>query len=140
MRGRIVVVDHRTPTPDRDSGSASTFSYLQILSSAGFDVIFVPFDLARAGRYTRAIEHLAHIVIEAEMVPLRNSVIIGQIQAAFDPAGDPKNPLTDSALQILLDDLAWWSKLLEEGRARGVLPPGNARLRAAMQAAAEKRG
>lgn len=58
MRGRIVVVDHRTPTPDRDSGSASTFSYLQILSSAGFDVTFVPFDLASAGRYTRAIEHL----------------------------------------------------------------------------------
>ena len=58
MRGRILVVDHRTPTPDRDSGSASTFSYLQILSSAGFDVTFVPFDLTSAGRYTRAVERL----------------------------------------------------------------------------------
>ncbi|HEX5211253.1 MAG TPA: glycosyltransferase family 4 protein [Pseudolabrys sp.] len=58
MRGRILVVDHRTPAPDRDSGSASTFSYLQILSSAGFDVTFVPFDLTSAGRYTRAIKQL----------------------------------------------------------------------------------
>jgi len=58
MRGRVLVVDHRTPTPDRDSGSASTFSYLQILSRAGFDVTFAPFDLADAGAYTKAINGL----------------------------------------------------------------------------------
>ena len=42
MRGRILVIDHRTPTPDQDSGSASTFAYLQILAGAGFDVTFAP--------------------------------------------------------------------------------------------------
>jgi len=34
---------------------------------------------------TRAIEHLAHVAIEAEMVPLRNSVIIPSLQGAFGP-------------------------------------------------------
>src|SRR6202042_1407813 len=64
----------------------------------------------------RAVEHLAHIAIEAEMVPLRNSVLIGQVQAAFGEDGNPVNPLTEAALQIALDDLSWWSTLLEEGR------------------------
>jgi hypothetical protein len=31
---------------------------------------------------TRAIEHFAHIAIETEMVPLRNSVIIPYVAAA----------------------------------------------------------
>jgi hypothetical protein len=79
----------------------------------------------------RAIEHLAHIAIEADMVPLRNSVIIPFVQDAFDPSGDPKGPLTDAALQIVLDDLSWWSSLLEGARA-GQLPPGQFRMRAAM--------
>jgi glycosyltransferase involved in cell wall biosynthesis len=58
MRGRILVVDHKTPTPDQDSGSASMFSLLQILARAGFAVTFAPCDLAKAGRYTRALEAL----------------------------------------------------------------------------------
>jgi glycosyltransferase involved in cell wall biosynthesis len=58
MRGRILVVDHKTPTPDQDSGSASTFSYLQILSRAGFEVTFAPFNLTNAGRYTQALNDL----------------------------------------------------------------------------------
>ena len=38
---RLLVVDHALPTPDRDSGSASAFSQLQILSRAGFEITFV---------------------------------------------------------------------------------------------------
>jgi glycosyltransferase involved in cell wall biosynthesis len=55
VRGRILIVDHRIPTPDKDSGSRSTFSYLQILTRAGFDVTFVPADLKPAGRYSEAL-------------------------------------------------------------------------------------
>jgi NAD(P)H-dependent FMN reductase len=80
----------------------------------------------------RAIEHLAHIAIEADMVPLRNTVIIPFVQDAFDPSGDPKGPLTDAALQIVLDDLSWWSSLLAGARSAGQLPPGQFRMRAAM--------
>ena len=78
----------------------------------------------------RAVEHLAHIAIEAEMVPLRNTVLVGQVQNAF--AGtEPTNPTTDTALSITLDDLAWWARVLKGARAEGMLPPGNIRMRAA---------
>ncbi|HWE55207.1 MAG TPA: NAD(P)H-dependent oxidoreductase [Acidimicrobiales bacterium] len=78
----------------------------------------------------RAIEHLAHIAIEADMHPLRSSVLIPFVQTAFDDDGSPKDPMTETAMQIVLDDLAWWSKLLESGRAAGELPPAVFRLRA----------
>jgi NAD(P)H-dependent FMN reductase len=83
----------------------------------------------------RAVEHLAHIAIEAEMVPLRSTVLVGGVQQAFDEAGEPVDPMTDAALRVLLDDLAWWSRLLRRGRVEGELPPGRFRLRAATQPA-----
>ena len=83
----------------------------------------------------RAIEHLAQIVIEAEAVPLRNSVLIPNVTEAFVD-GNPKDPMTEVSLQIVLDDLAWWSALLESGRAQGELVPGSFRARADLAAAA----
>jgi len=65
MRGRILVIDYKTPTPDQDSGSASLFSLLQILSRAGFAVTFAPTNLAKAGRYTQALEDLGIEAISA---------------------------------------------------------------------------
>ena len=35
----------------------------------------------------RAVEHLAHIAVEAELVPLRNTVVIPYVTAAFGPDG-----------------------------------------------------
>ncbi len=81
----------------------------------------------------RAIEHLAHIVIEADAVPLRNTVVIPHVGRAFVD-GAPTDPMTDIAMQILLDDLAWWTALLARGRAEGGLPPGQLRARAALAA------
>src|SRR6267154_4629086 len=43
----------------------------------------------------RAIEHLAQIAIEAEMVPLRTAVVIPQVSEAFDESGLPINPIAD---------------------------------------------
>lgn len=83
----------------------------------------------------RAIEHLAQIAIEAEMAPLRNTLLIGEVQRAFGSDGSPINPLTAVALEILLDDLAWWSKALGQARAGGQLQPGAFRMRAARSAA-----
>jgi len=82
----------------------------------------------------RAIEHLAHIAIEVEMVPLRNTVLVGEVQRAFGADGEPVNKMTRAALDILLDDLTWWSGALADARARGQLPPGSVRLRAARAA------
>jgi NAD(P)H-dependent FMN reductase len=83
----------------------------------------------------RAVEHLALIVIEAEAVPLRNSVLIPFVTDAFDDDGKPKNPASDIALTITLDDLSWYSNALGRARAQGELPPGTFRARAAAAAA-----
>jgi len=82
----------------------------------------------------RAVEHLAHIAIEAEMVPLRNNVIIPFVAGAFDENGQPRDPRTSAAAKILLDDLAWWGRALKQARSQGTLPPAIVRLMAAQEA------
>jgi NAD(P)H-dependent FMN reductase len=79
----------------------------------------------------RAVEHLAQIGFEAEMHALRDSVLIGQVQEAFDKDGAPVNPVVNAALKITLDDLAWWGNVLKAARPTQ-LQPGNLRLRAAL--------
>ena len=83
----------------------------------------------------RAIEHLAHVFVEAEAVLLRNTVVIPFVRTAFGADGEPVNPETEIRLQVMLDDLAWWSSALEQARAAGELPPGSLRARAALAAA-----
>jgi NAD(P)H-dependent FMN reductase len=87
------------------------------------------------GAGIRAIEHLAHVLIEAEAVPLRNTVVIPFVRTAFGADGEPTDTETDIRLQIMLDDLAWWSAALEQARAAGELTPGSLRARAALAAA-----
>ena len=83
---------------------------------------------------TRAVEHLALIAIEAEAVPLRNTVLIPFVADAFDDDGQPVNPASEVALTITLDDLAWWAGVLARARAEGELPPSAFRARAAAAA------
>ncbi|WP_214322925.1 NADPH-dependent FMN reductase [Nonomuraea sediminis] len=87
---------------------------------------------AGIGGGIRAIEHLAQIVVETEAVPLRNTVVIPFVNDAFDDAGRPASPLTNVGLDVVLDDLAWWSVALEQARTAGELVPGRIRLRTAM--------
>jgi NAD(P)H-dependent FMN reductase len=87
------------------------------------------------GAGIRAIEHLAHVFIEAEAVPLRNTVVIPFVRTAFGDNGEPVDPETGIRLQVMLDDLAWWSSALEKARAAGELTPGSLRARAALAAA-----
>ncbi len=84
----------------------------------------------------RAIEHLAHVFVETESVPLRNTVVLPFVNNVFDGSGEPVSPATDVSLQIMLDDLAWWSTALDKARAEGELIPGIMRARAAMAKAA----
>jgi NAD(P)H-dependent FMN reductase len=72
---------------------------------------------------TRAVEHLALITIEAEAVPLRNTVLIPFVADAFGEDGQPTNPATTAALSITLEDLSWWANALSRARAEGQLPP-----------------
>jgi NAD(P)H-dependent FMN reductase len=79
----------------------------------------------------RAIEHLAQIAVEAEMVPLRTAVVIPQVAEAFTPEGSPVNPVTELSLWIALEDLKWWSDALEAARSNGQLAPAAFRIQAA---------
>lgn len=81
----------------------------------------------------RAIEHLAQIAIEAEMVPLRNAVTVPYVDNAFDTGGMPRDSRTSAVAKIMLDDLAWWATTLKQARANGTLPPAPFRLLAARQ-------
>ncbi len=91
---------------------------------------FVGYSVGPVGG-ARAVEHLAQIAFEMEMHPLRDTVLVGQVQTAFDKEGAPVNPMLGAALGITLDDLAWWGDVLKAARPTQ-LPPGNFRLRAAM--------
>jgi NAD(P)H-dependent FMN reductase len=75
----------------------------------------------------RAVEHLAQVAVEAEMVPLRNSILIPQVNGAFDSDGQPTNPAAERSVSVTLDDLAWWGRVLSDARAAGQLPPAQAR-------------
>src|SRR5215467_6657552 len=75
------------------------------------------------GGGVRAIEHLAHIAIEAELVPLRNNVVIPFVGAAFGPDGTPVDERAQLAAKVMLDDLAWWGTTLQRARRYGDLPP-----------------
>ncbi|MGD9695919.1 MAG: NADPH-dependent FMN reductase [Thermoleophilia bacterium] len=71
---------------------------------------------------TRAIEHLAQIMIEVEAVPLRNSVILAKAHEGFGEDGAPLDPGSEAALAVVLDDLAWWAGVLRDARPTQ-LPP-----------------
>jgi NAD(P)H-dependent FMN reductase len=82
----------------------------------------------------RAIEHLAQIAVEVEAAPLRSTVVLPFVEKAFTADGEPTDPATEVSLQILLDDLAWWSAALSNARAAGELLPGKIRARMAATA------
>jgi NAD(P)H-dependent FMN reductase len=108
-----------------------------VYASFGFrnkPVAFVGYAGGQGGGI-RAIEHLAHVFIETEAVPIRNSVVIPAVGSAFDGQGKPVDPVTNVAADVMLDDLAWWSAALEQARAAGELLPGILRRQAALTAA-----
>ena len=79
----------------------------------------------------RAVEQLVQICFEAEMVPLRDTVLVPQVNQAFGDDGQPKAPALNASLGITLDDLAWWAALLKPARSTQ-LPTGNGRLMRAL--------
>lgn len=86
---------------------------------------------------SRAIEHLIPVAVELEMVPLRNSVLVRNFDAS---AGDgrPTDPLSQVALDVLVEDLAWWARLLRSGRDAGQSEPGVMRFYKASLALADQ--
>ncbi|HEY3723001.1 MAG TPA: NAD(P)H-dependent oxidoreductase [Acidimicrobiia bacterium] len=75
----------------------------------------------------RAIEQLREVSVEFEMAPLRHAVhILPDIMIAARQAGDAADrtllaPL-DAKLDLLADDLAWWTEALNAARDRDAAP------------------
>jgi GT2 family glycosyltransferase/glycosyltransferase involved in cell wall biosynthesis len=57
-RGRVLIVDAYTPTPDQDSGSLRMINLMRLLREAGYAVAFLPDNRAHAGRYTHDLQAL----------------------------------------------------------------------------------
>jgi hypothetical protein len=55
---RILMVDITTPTPDRDAGSYAAMQELNLMSSLGFDIAFLPLDLDFKVSYTPYLQNL----------------------------------------------------------------------------------
>ena len=71
------------------------------------------------GAGVRAVEQLRQVVIELEMIPLRQQVAIANVYSAFDPTGaltDPSGP--DRQAVAVLDELALWSPASTDLRTR----------------------
>jgi NAD(P)H-dependent FMN reductase len=67
----------------------------------------------------RAVEHLRHILVEFQMAPLRNATHIGMEQ--YLAVSQRQAALNDfdflnERATTMLDELAWWAKVLREGR------------------------
>ena len=57
-RGRVLIVDAYTPTPDQDSGSLRMVALMRLLRELGYAVAFLPDNLAHMGAYSEALQAL----------------------------------------------------------------------------------
>jgi GT2 family glycosyltransferase len=57
-RGKVLLIDATTPTPDKDSGSMDAFFYMKILKEIGFHVSFIPYDALYRERYTADLQRI----------------------------------------------------------------------------------
>jgi GT2 family glycosyltransferase/glycosyltransferase involved in cell wall biosynthesis len=57
-RGRVLIVDSYTPTPDQDSGSLRMLNLMRLLRESGYSISFLPDNRAHAGTYTEALQAL----------------------------------------------------------------------------------
>lgn len=88
---------------------------------------FVGYSVSPTGA-VRAIEHMYQAVTTLESVPIRNGVLVGDMFNAFDNDGQPTNPMTAAAMQVMRDDLVWWGNALRGARGAGELAPYQLRI------------
>ena len=70
--GRILVLDHCTPTPDQDAGSITALNFMLLLRQAGLQVTFAPEDnFLYSSDYTSALQRAG---VEALYAPAVRSV------------------------------------------------------------------
>ncbi len=58
VKHRILMIDYRFPTPDKDAGSVTAYFFLRLFQSLGYKVTFYPNDRAYMGSYTQNLQRL----------------------------------------------------------------------------------
>jgi GT2 family glycosyltransferase len=58
VKGRILIIDETTPTPDQDSGSLDAFYVQRTLGELGYKVTFAPEDLVYFEKYTKQFQQI----------------------------------------------------------------------------------
>lgn len=70
IAGRVLVIDHCTPTPDQDAGSITALNLMRIIGAMGLKVTFVPEDnMLYLDRYTADLQRLGIECLYAPYVP-----------------------------------------------------------------------
>jgi NAD(P)H-dependent FMN reductase len=71
----------------------------------------------------RAVEQLRQVFAELHAVTVRNAVSFTMAWEHFDEAGRLRDPARyEKAAGLMLDQLAWWGRLLKEGRSKWPYP------------------
>lgn len=136
--GKIAEADaYLVVTPEHNRSVPATLknAFDSVFASSAFrnkPIAAVGYSTGVAGG-SRAVEHLAQIAIAAEMAPMRSSLVVPSVLTAF-AEGEPRDPMTAISLDVLLDDLAWWSSTLRRARDEGQLPLAVMRVQAALAA------
>ena len=78
-------------------------------------VAFVSYGGFAAG--ARAVEQLRLVAIELRMVPTRDEVNLRLVGYVADERGLPKDELYQKRAAIMLDELLWWARVAQAGRA-----------------------
>jgi NAD(P)H-dependent FMN reductase len=64
----------------------------------------------------RAVEQLRLNIIELQMAPIRDAVVIPMGRSAFDENGQPKSADQTKYLNNMIDQLVWWADALKKAR------------------------
>jgi GT2 family glycosyltransferase len=80
---RALVIDYKTPEPDKDAGSYAAVQEMRLLQALGFKLTFAPTNLAYMGDYTEALQRQG---VECLYAPYISSIeeIIRDRGAEFD--------------------------------------------------------
>jgi GT2 family glycosyltransferase len=69
VRGRILIIDETTPTPDQDSGSLDAFFVQRTLIELSYKVTFIPEDLVFIDGYTQQFQRIGVECLYLPFIP-----------------------------------------------------------------------
>lgn len=85
-RGRVLMIDAQTPTPDSDAGSYAAVAEIKLIQALGYEIIFLPLQLSYQGNYTKQLQMMG---VEICYSPYYQSVaqalseLLPQIEAVY---------------------------------------------------------